>query len=199
MADTACHVVASATQVGLIQVLALIDMIRSILLSTGGVLAFALAMALFTRTRAREIDSNGNPVLRYLAAPYMMLGCATTFLAFGVYQWLDPFNHRYSGNLLILSYIPAAVGVFALGTAIYFFTYRATLRETVIEVSRWPFGTTSLNLSDVETVESKGQNTIVRFSGDKKFVVYCTYSGRAHFLSVLSANNSFKADASAAA
>ena len=121
-----------------------------------------------------------------------MFGCALIFLGVAIYQWFDPVNHHYSGNLLILSYIPAAIGIFALGTAAYYFTYRATLRKTVIEVSRWPFGTVRFNLSDLEAVDGDGQNTILRFAGNKKFVVYYTYSGSAHFLSQLSANNSFK-------
>jgi hypothetical protein len=121
-----------------------------------------------------------------------MFGCALIFLAVAIYQWLDPVNHLYSGNLLILSYIPAAISIFALGTAVYYFTYRATLSKTTIEVSRWPFGTAQFNLSDLEAIERKGQNTILRFTDGKTFVVYYTYSGSAHFVSELRANNSFK-------
>ena len=142
-------------------------------------------MILLSRTRVREADPSGNPVLRYLSAPYIMLCCALIFLSVGIYQWLDPINHRYSGNLLILSYIPTAAGLFSIGMAVYFFTYRATLRKTAIEVSRWPFGTTQFILNNLESVERKNQSTVLRFAGGKKFVVHGIYSGRSHFLSVL--------------
>jgi hypothetical protein len=167
-------------------------MFRSILISSAGAIAFALSMALFARARTRETNPSGNPVLRYLAAPYLLMACALAFLAVGIYQWFVPLNHRYSGTLLILSYAPAAIGLFALGMSAYLFTFRATLNKATIEVSRWPIGTTRFSLSDLEAIESKGQNTVLHFSGNRKFVVYPTYSGHADFLSAVSANNSFK-------
>lgn len=160
-------------------------MIRLILLSASGAIVIALAYKLFTRSRAFETDPSGNPMLRYLAAPYVMFVCALIFLAVGIYQWFDPINHRYSGNLLILSYIPALAGILSLGMVVYFFTYKATLRKTANEVSRWPFGTTHFKLSELHTLEINGENTILHFSGNKKYIVYCNYSGHAHFLSAL--------------
>ena len=87
-------------------------MLQTILIGAVGSLVFGLTMVLFNRARERESDPSGNPTLRYVAAPYVTLVCAACFLAVAIIQWLDPVNHRYSGNLLLLSYVPAAVGVF---------------------------------------------------------------------------------------
>jgi len=164
---------------------------RGILLSAAASLVFGLTMALFNRTRKRESDPSGNPTLRYLAAPYITLACVACFLAVAIVQWLDPQNHRYSGNLLILSYTPATVGVLAIGLSIYFATFRATLRKTAIEIRRWPLGESRFNLADLERIEAPDahNNTILRFSTGKKFVVYRSYSGHAHFLTVLRARH----------
>jgi hypothetical protein len=169
-------------------------MIRTILLSTAFALFIGLTKSLLLHTRVQETAPSGDPVLRYLAAPYVMLCCALFFVAVGIYQWFDPINHRYSGNLMLLSYIPTALGLCAIGVAGYCFTYRATLRQASIEISCWPFGTTRFNLSDLEAVASKGPNTILHFSRKKKFVVNGMLSGRANFLSTLSANKSVRSN-----
>lgn len=167
-------------------------MLLSILISVAVSVAFALLMQLLAHGRERETDPSGRPVLRYLAAPYLMLVCATVFLSVAIYQWLDPVNHRHSGNLLLLSYIPGVVGLFALGMTGYYLTYRATLTRKEIEVYRWPLGHKNYPLADLERVEAKEHKTVLHFSSHRKFAVYNTYSGRAHFLSALSANNSLK-------
>lgn len=167
-------------------------MLRTILLSAAGSLAFGLTVALLMRTRRRESDPSGNPTLRYLAAPYISLACAGCFLAVAIVQWLDPENHRYSGNLLILCYTPGVVGLLSIGLAIYFATFRATLRKTAIEVRGWPFGERRFNLAHLERIEGPDEhnNTTLRFSTKKKFVVYSNYSGQAHFLAALRASQS---------
>jgi hypothetical protein len=167
-------------------------MLRAILLSAVGSLLFGLTMALAMRARNRESDPSGNPTLRHLAVPYVMLVCAACFLAVAVVQWFDPVNHRYSGNLLLLSYIPAMLGLLAIAFSIHLATYRATLRKTAIEVRSWPFGEKRFNLADLERIEGPDENnkTTLRFSGKKKFVVYGSHSGHAHFLSELRARHS---------
>lgn len=167
-------------------------MLRGILISAAGALVFGLTTALFNRTRKRESDPSGNPTLRYLAAPYITLACAACFLAVAIVQWLDPENHRYPGNLLLLCYTPATVGVLAIGLSVYFATFRATLRKTAIEVRSWPFGERRFSLADLERIEAPDahNNTILRFRTGKKFVVYGNYSGHAHFLTALRASHS---------
>ncbi|MDR6843043.1 hypothetical protein [Pseudoxanthomonas sacheonensis] len=127
-----------------------------------------------------------------MAAPYLMLACALAFLAVAIYQWLDPVNHRYSGNLILLSYIPATIGIFALCMAVYLLTYRATLTPNAIEIYRWPFGHKTYRLSDLERIEIREAGTTLHFRDLRRFTVYHHYSGGAHFLTALSANSSFK-------
>lgn len=49
-------------------------MLRSFALHAGTALLFALLMALLYRGRKRETGAGGNPALKYLAAPCLMLG-----------------------------------------------------------------------------------------------------------------------------
>ena len=168
------------------------EMIRSILIAAGAVVIFGLITWLVAWGRDSERDATGNPMLRYIAGPYIASACAIVFISVGVLEWFVPANHKYTGNLLILSFVPLAVGAFAAVAAAYFFTFRATLSSSTIRVARWPFGIQSLAVQDLEAIESKGANTVLRFTGGRRFVVYYTYSGRAQFLDALRANKSFK-------
>jgi hypothetical protein len=167
-------------------------MLLSIALAVVAGLALRLNMSLFSRARPVEMDPQGNPMLRYLAAPYLMATYALVFLAVGVFELFDPLNHMYAGNLLLLCYTPMAIGVFAFCAAVYLYTFKATLYQTALVVRRWPLGCTSFELAALESVDRKGRGEILRFSGNKKFVVYKNYSGRDHVLSALSANSSSK-------
>ena len=167
-------------------------MLRTILFSVAGPITFALLAGLFMRARKRELDPSGRPILRYLAAPYLMLACALAFLTVAIYQWLDPVNHSYSGNLMLLSYLPASAGVFTLCYAGYFLTYRATLTSTAIEIYRWPFGHKTYRLKDLERIENRESGATLHFRDNRHFTVYRHYSGGTHFLSTVSANNSLK-------
>jgi hypothetical protein len=163
-------------------------MLRSVLINIAGAVAIALLMAFLGWTRKSERDPNGRPMLRYLAAPYLMSFCGLMFIATGVYEWFVPLNHSYPGNLLLLSYIPSSVGVFAFGMAVYFLTFKALLINETIELYRWPLGHASFNLRDLQQIETRGQNTVLHFAGGKKFTVYCNYSGATQFLTALRAD-----------
>lgn len=152
--------------------------------------ACTLFVSLLRRSRKQEVDLNGRPALRYFWAPYLLLACSVVWFGFGVYQWFDPVNHRYSGNLLLLSYIPAAIGVLSICLASYLLRYHVVLTDTTIEVYRWPFASQTYRLRDLDGVENKGPNTVLHFSGKKQFVVYAVFSGRDQFLSALSAASS---------
>ena len=168
------------------------EIIRSILIASGAAVIFGFIVWLVAWVRDSERDVAGNPVLRYVAGPYIASACAVAFISIGIIEWFVPANHKYTGNLLILSFVPLAVGAFAAVAAAYFFTFRATLSSSTIRVARWPFGIQSLAVQDLEAIESKGANTVLRFTGGRRFVVYYTYSGRAQFLDALRANKSFK-------
>jgi len=137
--------------------------------------------------RPKEIDRNGNPVLRYLISPYIMILCGLFMISVGVYQWFIPSNHHYSGNLLILSYTPIFLGIFTLCFAVWWFKYKVVLVNGVIVVHRWPFACVRYEVAQLEEVESiqKHNNAVLHFSGNKKFTIYSLYSGKSYFLSQL--------------
>jgi len=167
-------------------------MTRSIIVYGGAIVAIVLITMVRGYRRTRELDSQGNPIVRYLGDPYIMILCGAAFLLFGVYQWFLPVNHHYSGNLLLVSYLPAAVGICALAFAAHLFAYRITLRNTTVQTSGWPFKARTLSLGELEAVEETGNNTILKFFGGKKVAIYANLSGRVHFLAALRANNSIQ-------
>ena len=157
-------------------------MLNTILIGAAAGIVFSWAMSLSFWTRKREIDAKGNPMLRFLAAPYVMFICGLGFLAVGISQWLDPINHHYSGNLLLLSYIPIVISIAGFCLAAYFWNFRIILREKVIEQRRWPFSPIEYRLDELQQVEKNGQNTLLKFSGGRKLAIYYIMSGREYFL-----------------
>lgn len=166
----------------LIQTLALKNMFNAILIAAAAGIIFSLLMKLVLWTREREIDESGNPILRYLVPPYEMILIGLIFLTVSIYQWLDPTNHRYSGNLLLLAYIPASVSFACFCMATYFWKFRATLRNNTIEHKHWPFPAKKYKLEELESLETKGKNTLLKFSQNRKFSVNIMLSGREYFV-----------------
>ena len=152
--------------------------------------ACMLLISLLSRSRKQEVDLSGRPVLRYFWAPYLLLACGVVWFGIGAYQWFDPDNHRYSGNLLLLSYIPALIGVLSFCLVCYLVRYHVVLTATTIEVYRWPFATQTYRLCDLDRIENKGPNTVLHFLGKKQLVIYAILSGRDKFLSALTAASS---------
>lgn len=89
---------------------------------------------------------------------------------------------QYSGNLLLLSYIPIAISIAGFCLAVFFWNFRIILRENVIEQRRWPFSPIEYRLDELQNVERKGQNTLLKFSGGRKLAIYHILSGREFFL-----------------
>ncbi|GLQ52631.1 hypothetical protein ACFFJT_20615 [Dyella flava] len=112
------------------------SVLRTILLSAIGSALFSFLMWLAVWGRGREEDADGNPTLRYVAAKFLMPIMGLFFLGIGVYEWLDPRNHHYAGNLEILSYTPVVVAILCFVMSIYFTGYRVILRARTIEIRR---------------------------------------------------------------
>jgi len=157
-------------------------MFNTILIVAASGIIFSLLMKLVLWTREREIDESGNPILRYLVLPYEMILIGLIFLTVSIYQWLDPTNHRYSGNLLLLSYIPACVSFVCFCMATYFWKFRVTLRNNTIEHKHWPFPARIYKLEELESLESKGKSTLLKFSQNRKFSIHNIISGREYFV-----------------
>lgn len=167
-------------------------MFYTVLSSVVGAFIAAACFAGLRRARVKETDATGRAVLRYLVAPYAMFVCSVALSAFAISQWFDPTNHQYSGNLVMLSYLPAFIGVMLLAFAVHLLSFRVTLTSKAIELYSWPFGHKTYLLRDLEAIEAKEPNTVLRFKHSKRFVVYSMYSGSKYFLSALSANNSIQ-------
>jgi len=166
-------------------------MLQTIIISAAASLVLSLLFSLAIRVRNRVIDSNDHPTLRYIAVKFLMSACGLVFFAFGLYQWLEPLNRRYSGNLLILSYIPIALAVLSYFMAAYLSIYRITLLESFIEVRSWPFGSAQYKLSELQSIEEKqGQRTvtfILHFKDGHNLIVYPMLSGVPYFMERLHA------------
>ena len=141
---------------------------------------------LLTWVRPREVDESGNPQLRYVFAPYLMSLCGTALIGVGIYNWIDPLNHQYSGNLLILCYVPVLAGLLSFGVSIYFFTFRVKILESTIHFRRWPFGVTNFNRRDLMKIEQQGNSVVLQFANNRTIAITKMHSGRDHFLSALS-------------
>ena len=167
-------------------------MLHTLIVSAIGSFTAVVSVAAVRHARAKETDPTGGPVLRFLVAPYAMIVCGIAFIAFAVGQWIDPANHQYSGNLLLLSYLPAFLGAASLLFAAHLLSFRATLTTKALELCSWPLGSKTYLLRDLESIEAKGPNTVLHFRSNKRFIVYSMYSGHSYFLSTLSANNSIQ-------
>jgi len=156
------------------------------LISGASSLVTSLGFYTVMRVRPRETDASGNPVVRFLAAPYIMIFCGLFFLIIGIYQWFSPLNHYFPGNLLIASYIPCMIGFLVLAISVYYFKFRVTLTNDAIEVVRWPFPFIRFALADLMFIDETKQRTTLYFSYDRKFILYSSmYSGYSYFLSRL--------------
>jgi hypothetical protein len=135
--------------------------------------------------RSKEQNRSGHPIMRYATAPFLMFGCGLIFTAIGVYEWFDPLNQHYSGNLAILSYTPIGIGAFCFLSIIYFGGYLAELTPTVIRVMHWPLSTTEYKLDQLVSVEEKGQEVFLHFRDGRKLAITYMLSGSKHFVNCI--------------
>ena len=146
-------------------------------------LVWSLVMRLMMWSRKREIDVNGNPMIRFLASPYLILIIGLGFCAVGVYQWLEPFNHQHSGNLVLLSYLPLFVSFISLCFAIHLWNFRVILKNSTIYQKRWPLPSREYKLNELEKIEHINHKILLQFVGNRKLVIYDNMmSGSEHFV-----------------
>jgi hypothetical protein len=134
------------------------------------------------RTRQKEQDPSGDPVMRFIGAPYLMAVCAMAFMGVGIYQWFVPDNHRYSGNLELLCYAPTAVGIFTFLCAIYFASYHVVLKHQTITTTSWPFGTHDFDLKKLTSMNETSGQTFFHFNDGRKLAISHLLSGRQDFM-----------------
>jgi hypothetical protein len=127
--------------------------------------------------------------LRYRYAPPITAACAALFVGVAGAQWLDPFNHQPSGNLLLLSYLPGLLGVFTLSFTVYSFTYRATLQDDLVRVRRWLLNDIHLRIESITSIEERDNCFVVIASGKGTYTYYKMLSGHQGFFRELRARS----------
>lgn len=118
-------------------------------------------------SRKQEVDPGGRPALRYSWTPYPLLAAGAVWFGVAAYQWFDPDNHRYPGNLLLLSCIPAAIGVLSFCLTWHLVRYHVIPTGTAIEVYRWPFAMQTYRLCDLDGIENRGLTLFSTFWGKR--------------------------------
>ena len=149
-----------------------------------GVIGAVVTSFLFkaaVHVRDTELDKHGRLVLRYLYAPPLTAICSALFLGVGVIQWLDPFNHQQSGNLLLLSYIPALAGALAFCHSAYCFVYRVVLDEDSVHVRRWILGDLQVPIESIESIEESNNRFVLVVAPVGRHTFYKVLSGHQHF------------------
>jgi hypothetical protein len=106
------------------------------------------------------------------------------FLIVAVYQWLDPFNHRYSGNIALLSITPGVIGLIALIAAASAFKYTVTLRPNEIVVCEL-LSEKSYPLKNIMRTEKFDNKVTLHFSDGRRLNLYKDLSGYEHFIASL--------------
>ena len=133
-------------------------------------------------SRDKETDDSGNPTLRFIGTQFVMALLGTLVLFVGIYEWLDPINHRYPGNLLILSYLPITISVFIYLFAAYCLRYRVTIMDGLIEIQRWPLPAVTYKVVDIESVQRINRQTLLHFKNMGILRVTPMLSGRKYFM-----------------
>ena len=158
-------------------------MLKIILIITAIALVWSLGMRLMMWSRKREIDIGGNPMLRFIASPYLIFVIGLGFCAVGVYQWLVPFNDQHSGNLILLSYLPLFISFISMSFAVYLWNFRVILKNNIIYQKRWPLPSKEFKLNELEKIEQMNHKILLRFVGDRKLVIYDNMmSGSEYFI-----------------
>ncbi len=120
-------------------------------------------------------------MLRYLYAPLLTAICSAVLIGVGVAQWLDPFNHQHSGNLLLLSYIPALMGMLALCHSVYCFIYRVTIDESSVHVRRWLLGDFQFPIENIKSIEEADNRFVLLVAPEGRYTFYKMLSGHQRF------------------
>ena len=108
-------------------------------------------------------------------------------LALGLYELNDPTNYRYSGNLLILAYMPIIIALAIFAVSVFYGTFRVSLRPDAIEKFGWPFRSQRFLLKDFMAIEERGQNVVLTFNDGRELKLSSLLSGRAYFVERLMA------------
>lgn len=136
-------------------------------------------------SREKETDESGNPILKFIGCQIVMALLGLFVLGFGIYEWLDPFNHRYSGNIFMLSYIPIAISLFVFLFAGYCWRYRVTLANNNIEIQRWPFRALNYKIDEIQSLQQVNRQTLLHFRNKDFLRVTPMLSGWKFFLQTI--------------
>lgn len=135
--------------------------------------------------RAKELDAQGRPCVRYLGFRFSMPLLAVFLFGLAISEYNDPFNHCYSGNLL-LAYIPFGLAIFVCLYSVHCWNYCFVLEPHGISRLFSPFKPVRYSLDDLVAVEQpKPGITVLRFTGGRKVGIFMLLSGRKYFVEQL--------------
>lgn len=129
--------------------------------------------------RKREVDSAGNPTLRFWSTCFLGLMSGFFFFWVTLKNLGDPFHQRHPENTAVEAFFC----VFGFMVAAWGYCYKITLTSTVISLRYLPFLTRVYPLESVDKVEpmAKG-NARILLSDGRKITVVPFFSGRPYFL-----------------
>jgi hypothetical protein len=130
----------------------------------------------------REVDSAGNPTLRFWGTCLLGLMSGFFFLWIVLKNLGDPFHQRHPENTAVEEFFC----VFGFVVAAWGYCYKITLTNAAIILRYLPFLTRVYPLDSVDKVEpmAKGSARILLSNG-RKITVVPFFSGRPHFLESL--------------
>ena len=144
----------------------------------------------FLLRRDSEIDKDGNPCVRYLGPRFGMPLIGLVAMVVGLVELNDPVNYRYSGNLLMLAYIPLSLSFLIFCSSVYFWNFKITLGEEDITSAFWPFQSKRYKLNNLTSlrenkVGKNSSNYILQFSEGQHLNISGLLSGQSYFISTL--------------
>jgi len=150
----------------------------------------SILMWAFQLRREKEVDKAGNPCVCFLGPKFGMLLCGLAALIVGLVELNDPVNYLYSGNLLLLAYIPISISFLIFFLSVYYWNFRIALGKDYITSSAWPFQSKRYNLSEMTSlrenkISKNASDYILHFSEGQHLNISGLLSGQSYFISAL--------------
>jgi hypothetical protein len=142
-------------------------------------ISLALVFLASLARRDREVDSAGNPSVRFWSACFLGVTGGCFFLWVTLKNLGDPFHQRYPENTAVEAFFC----VFGFLLFAWGFCYKITLTATAITVRYLPFVTRVYPIAGVDAVKSiSKRGAVIRFRDGRKIPVMALFSGTPFFL-----------------
>ena len=145
----------------------------------------AVVLQLSFYTRDLEVDDNGEPVVKYLFAPWVSTAIAVFMAAVALYQWFDPINHHYRGNLHLLVGLPLGFSAASALFAIHTWSFRVSKKGAVVTLVSWPWSSKTYELAQLIDIAEIGKAVTLEFAEGQRITLSALHSGRKEFVARL--------------